>query len=48
MHEIVEELEEGGATEKWCGEVRRALKDAKRYLKTEHGMHCQEDCSPLP
>ena len=48
MHKIVEELKEGGATEKWCGEDRRALKDAKRYLKTEHGMHCQEDCGPLP
>ena len=40
MHKIVEELEEGGATEKWCEEVRRALKDAKRYLKTEYGMCC--------
>ena len=29
MHKIVEELEEGGTTEKWCEEVRRALKDAK-------------------
>ena len=29
MHKIVEELEEGWATEKWCEEVRRALKDAK-------------------
>ena len=47
-HKIVEELEEGGATEKWCEEVRRALKDAKRYLKTEYGMHCQEDGSPCP
>ena len=46
MHKIVEELEEGGATEKWCGEVRRALNDAKRCLKTEYGMHCQEDGSP--
>ena len=48
MHKIVEELEEGGATEKWREEVRRALKDAKWYLKTEYGMHCQEDGSPLP
>ena len=48
MHKIVEELEEGGATEKWCEEVRRALKDAKRNLKTEYGMCCQEDGSPCP
>ena len=27
--DVVEELEEGWATEKWCEEVRRALKDAK-------------------
>ena len=48
MHKIVKELEEGGATEKWCEEVRRTLKDAKRYMKTEYGMHCQEDGSPCP
>ena len=48
MHEIVKELEEGEATEKWCEEVRRTLKDAKRYMKTEYGMHCQEDGSPCP
>ena len=48
MHKIVEELEEGGATEKWCEDVRRTLKDAKRYLKTENGMHCLEDGIPCP
>ena len=48
MHKIVKELEEGGATEKWCEEARRTLKDAKRYMKTEYGMHCQEDGSPCP
>ena len=41
-------LENQRFTEKWCEEVRRALKDAKRYLKTEYGMHCQEDGSPCP
>ena len=48
MDKIVKELEEGGATTKWCEDVQRTLKDAKRYLKTECGMHCQEDGSPCP
>ena len=29
MHKIVKELEEGGATEKWCEEVRRAPEECK-------------------
>ena len=48
MHKTVDELEEGVVTEKWCEEVRRTLKDAKRYLKTEYGIRCQEDGSPCP
>ena len=48
MHKIVKELEEGGATSKWCEDVRRTLKGAKRYLKTECGMHCQDGWLSLP
>ena len=48
MHKIVDELEEGGATAKWCEGVRTNLKDTKRYLKTEYRMHCEEVGSPCP
>ena len=48
MHKIVKELEEGGATTKWCEDVRRTLKGAKRYLKTECEMHCQDGWLSLP
>ena len=45
---IVDDLEKGGLNRQWCAEVKRKLKDAKRYLKTGYRVHCkpEEDACP--
>ena len=48
MHKIVDDLRDGGASAEWCKEVQSALKNGKRYLKTEYRAHCREDESPCP
>ena len=34
LEKLVETLEKGGMEKRWCLDVRRKLRDAKRYLKT--------------
>lgn len=35
LETLVETLEKGGMEKQWCLDVRRKLRDAKRYLKTD-------------
>ena len=41
LETLVETLEKGGMEKQWCLDVRRKLRDAKRYLKTDFRVHCQ-------
>jgi hypothetical protein len=41
LETLVETLEKGGMEKQWCLDVRRKLRDAKRYLKTDVRVHCQ-------
>jgi hypothetical protein len=45
---IVDNLEKGGLTKEWCGDVKEKLRDAKRYLKTGYRVHCKPEESPCP
>ena len=46
LETLVETLERGGIEKQWCLDVRRKLRDAKRYLKTDFRVHCQPHDSP--
>ena len=41
LETLIETLEKGGMEKQWCLDVRRKLRDAKRYLKTDFRVHCQ-------
>ena len=41
LETLVETIEKGGMEKQWCLDVRRKLRDAKRYLKTDFRVHCQ-------
>ena len=43
---IVDNLEKGGLTRKWCVDVKGKLRDAKRYLKTGYRVHCKSQRNP--
>lgn len=45
---IVDNLEKGGLKRQWCSEVKRKLKDTKRYLKTGYRVHCSPEESACP
>ena len=45
---IVDNLEKGGLTKEWCGDVKEKLRDAKRYLKTGYRVYCKPEESPCP
>ena len=44
---IVDNLEKGGLERQWCTEVKRKLRDAKRYLKTDYCVHCNPEEAAL-
>ena len=39
---LVETLEKGGMEKQWCLRICQNLRDAKRYLKTDYRVQCQE------
>ena len=39
---LVETLEKGGMEKQWCLRICQNLRDAKRYLKTDYRVHCQQ------
>ena len=39
---LVETLEKGGMEKQWCLRICQNLCDAKRYLKTDYCVHCQQ------
>ena len=41
LEKLVEALEKGRMEKQWCLDVRRKLRAAKRYLKTDFHVHCQ-------
>ena len=45
---IVDELDQIGLAKNVADELRRALSEGKRYLKTQFQSHCQEDESECP
>ena len=45
---IVDNLEKGGLGRQWCTEVKRKLRDAKRYLKTDYRVHCNPEEAACP
>lgn len=45
LEKIVVELQTLGAAQKWCSEIKSALKESRRYLKTEYQVHCRDDQS---
>ena len=45
---IVNNLEKGGLERQWCTEVKRKLRDAKRYLKTDYCVHCNPEEAACP
>ena len=45
---IVDNLEKGGLERQWCTEVKRKLRDAKRYLKTDYCVHCNPEEAACP
>ncbi|CAH3148884.1 unnamed protein product, partial [Porites lobata] len=42
---LVETLEKGGMEKQWCLLICQNLRDAKRYLKTDYRVHCQQHYS---
>ena len=44
----MDELHQIGLAKNVAGELRRALSEGKRYLKTQFQSHCQEDESECP
>ena len=42
---LVETLEKGGMEKQWCLRICQNLRDAKRYLKTDYRVHCQQHYS---
>lgn len=48
VERILDELEKAGVSKLWCNDARRALKDGKRYLKTNYRVHCKDDESTCP
>ena len=42
---LVETLEKGGMEKQWCLRICQNLLDAKRYLKTDYRVHCQQHYS---
>ena len=45
---IVDNLEKEGLERQWCTEVKRKLRDAKRYLKTDYCVHCNPEEAACP
>ena len=45
LEKIVVELQTLGAAQKWCSEIKSALKESRRYLKTEYQVHSRDDQS---
>ena len=42
---LVETLEKGGMEKQWCLLICQNRRDAKRYLKTDYRVHCQQHYS---
>ena len=42
LENIIQELENIGVLKEWADTKKRALKEGKRYLKTDYVIHCQE------
>ena len=40
LETLIETLEKGGMEKQRCLDVRRKIRDAKRYLKTDFRVHC--------
>ena len=45
---IVDNLEKGGLERQRCTEVKRKLRDSKRYLKTDYCVHCNPEEAACP
>ena len=45
LETLIETFEKGGMEKQWCLDVRRKLRDAKHYLKTDFRVHCQPNDS---
>lgn len=45
LETIIDQLEKFGASTQWAKSTKKALKDSKRYLKTQYKVHCRERSS---
>ena len=43
LQKILDELEEVWVDKEWCAQTGKMLEEAKLYLKTSYGGHCQEE-----
>ena len=45
LDSVLDQLEKSGASTEWIKTTKTALKDSKRYLKTQYKINCREDSS---